>query len=124
MWVIQRLDRVEELRVLNSLEFMLRIRLRENIFKLAKVKEEKWKQRSGATWLRLGDNNTRYFHAVANGRKNQNSISEIRCANITFREQQQIEQAVFNHYHNLLGSSPIQNRAFDLSAKIGPQLTT
>lgn len=122
MWVIQRLDRAEESRILNSLEFMLRIRLRENVFKLSKEKEEKWKQRSGATWLKLGDNNTRYFHAVTNGRKNQNFISAIRCGNTTYRDQIQIEQALFNHYQSLIGSPPSQNRAFNLSGKIGPQL--
>lgn len=55
---------------------MLRIKLQEHVFKLVKEKEKKWKQRSGATWLKLGDNNTKYFHALLNGRKKIQTSSQ------------------------------------------------
>lgn len=54
-WVLQCIDRVEEKRMLTQIEIVLRIRIREHIFKMAKEKEAKWKQRSGAQWLRLGE---------------------------------------------------------------------
>ncbi|XP_078179597.1 uncharacterized protein LOC144573718 [Carex rostrata] len=76
-WAIQQLDRVEEYRNLNALEMRLRIKLREHVFRWANEKETKWKQRSGCRWLQLGDNNTRYFHAIANRRKNNNHISML-----------------------------------------------
>ncbi|XP_078181452.1 uncharacterized protein LOC144575215 [Carex rostrata] len=82
-WVLRQLDRVEELRHLNTIEFRLRIKIREHIFGLARDKELRWKQRSGSAWLKSGDNNTKYFHAVANGRKNLNSMATIQDGNGT-----------------------------------------
>lgn len=76
-WVLQQLDRAEEQRPLSSLEFCLSIRLREHIFILAVEKEAKWKHRSGCTWLKFGDKNTKYFHAVANSKKNSNAIVSL-----------------------------------------------
>jgi hypothetical protein len=35
------------------------------------------------TWLKEGDNNTKYFHSIAQCRKARNSISEIKYLNGT-----------------------------------------
>ncbi|KAH9680917.1 reverse transcriptase domain-containing protein [Citrus sinensis] len=37
-----------------------------------------WKQRSKSLWLKEGDLNSRYFHALASTRKQQNKISKLR----------------------------------------------
>lgn len=36
-----------------------------------------WYERSHATWLLKGDNNTSYFHKCANGRKRKNNILSL-----------------------------------------------
>ena len=33
-----------------------------------------WQLKSRAKWAVLGDSNTKYFHALASGRRNQNAI--------------------------------------------------
>ena len=37
-------------------------------------KEETWRLKSRATWLECGDNNTKFLHAYARGRKASNTI--------------------------------------------------
>lgn len=37
-----------------------------------------WKQRSKSLWLKEGDLDSRYFHALASTRKKQNKISKLR----------------------------------------------
>ncbi|KAG2289208.1 hypothetical protein Bca52824_048812 [Brassica carinata] len=41
------------------------------------AEEEYWRQRSRLLWLRLGDRNTGYFHAVTRKRRRANSLSVI-----------------------------------------------
>lgn len=50
----------------------------ENLREIHRQEEIYWRQRSRLQWLRKGDDNTKYFHAVANGRKNCNFILNIR----------------------------------------------
>lgn len=42
------------------------------------VQEERfWRQRAKTHWLRDGDGNTRYFHAMASARRKQNVVSKL-----------------------------------------------
>lgn len=119
-WALQQIDRAEEVRDLNSNEFGLRIKLKEHIFQLAREKEAKWKQRSGCRWLKLGDQNTKYFHACANGRKNSNRIINLQRDDGTTLTSSQVEIEVLHHFKQSLGRRRNDRPPFDLTGKVGP----
>lgn len=118
-WILQQLDRVEERREHNSVEFRLRITLREHIRNLAADKEAKWKQWSGCTWLKLEDKNTKYFHALANARKNTNSIRAVQQDG-TPVPTSLLPDHLTSHFKEILGKQSTQQHPFDLFGKIGP----
>lgn len=118
-WILRQLDRVEELRQLNTTEFRLRIRLREHIFELARDKELRWKQRSGCSWLKAGDKNTKYFHAIANGRKNRNAMTTVQDENGVAIPEHQLPHYIKAHFTNLLGKKNQNRRPFNLAGKVG-----
>eukprot|EP00253_Pinus_taeda_P008165 PITA_08165 len=49
--------------------------------KILLEKEEEWRQKSRATWLKAGDENTKFFHNYAKGRKNINTIWKLKDQN-------------------------------------------
>ena len=51
---------------------LIRLEGRRNTLLLEK--EETWRLKSRATWAECGDENTKFFHAFARGRKAQNTI--------------------------------------------------
>eukprot|EP00253_Pinus_taeda_P019083 PITA_19083 len=46
--------------------------------KILLEKEEEWRQKSRAIWLKAGDENTKFFHNYAKGRKNANTIWKLK----------------------------------------------
>jgi len=50
------------------------LKLEERRNKLLKEKEELWRLKSKAIWLKSGDENTKFFQAFAKGRKCSNTI--------------------------------------------------
>lgn len=89
---------------------------------LATELEERWRQRVGAAWLKLGDNNTKYFHAVANGRKNLNAVTGLRSESGQLLNNNELNGELLAHYKVLLGTKRTTRRAFDMTGKVGPPL--
>jgi hypothetical protein len=50
---------------------------RDNLSKVLKQKEEYWKQRAKAHWLKDGDSNTKKFHATASAWRKRNNITAL-----------------------------------------------
>ncbi|KAL2471166.1 DNAse I-like superfamily protein [Abeliophyllum distichum] len=49
-----------------------------NLNKLLSQEEAFWRQKSGIKWLREGDKNSKFFHAVVKKNRSKNKISQIR----------------------------------------------
>ncbi len=71
---IQQLDVLEETSDLTPPLFEKRKLLRNQLSVVLADEEILWKSRSRQQWLREGDGNTKFFHAVANGRRRTNNI--------------------------------------------------
>ncbi|KAH7662798.1 DNase I-like protein [Dioscorea alata] len=63
----EHFDVIKESRSLTPTEFKLEADILSNLDEIRRQEEVYWKQRSRLQWLKDGDDNTRYFHAVANG---------------------------------------------------------
>ncbi|XP_075645334.1 uncharacterized protein LOC142616347 [Castanea sativa] len=66
------LDVREELVGLSNEDQSRRIQLKGDIEHLASLEETSWRQKSRALFVKEGDNNTRFFHRLANSHRNAN----------------------------------------------------
>jgi mannosylglycoprotein endo-beta-mannosidase len=74
---IDVLDIKAETFLLSPQEVELRHHLKGQLTKLLREEKIYWLQRSKATMLLQGDNNTKYFHMVANGRHRKTKIVQL-----------------------------------------------
>ena len=66
----------------------------------------KWRQRAKIDWLKLGDRNTKIFHACANQLKKTNQIYKIKDEQGNFWESQgDIEKAFVNYFSGLFSTA-------------------
>ena len=49
--------------------------MRSEVKNLLSLKEISWRQKSRMLWIKEGDNNTKFFHRVANSRRRYNNLS-------------------------------------------------
>ncbi|CAN1325525.1 LINE-1 reverse transcriptase homolog [Linum perenne] len=79
-----------------------------------KIEENYWAQRAGTTWLRLGDKNTKFFHASAVQRRKRNLISKLKdSSGVWIDEAADIEKHISDFYKELFRD---ERRVTDLSA--------
>ncbi|KAL8156414.1 hypothetical protein AgCh_001488 [Apium graveolens] len=73
---------------------------------LLEKQEVYWKQRAKNFWLREGDNNTRFFHKYASGRRKSNRMKRIKDVNGVWREtKQEIQEVVEGYFSQLFTAS-------------------
>jgi hypothetical protein len=76
--VIKFLDILEEFRPLNIEEWCLRNLLKAHMLMLLKQQNTYWKQRGKIKWVKLGDENTKFFHTRATINFRHNHIAMIK----------------------------------------------
>jgi len=57
-------------------------------------------QQSRSLWLREGDANSKYFHAIMSGRRRRNAISCISVGGHIVEGVSEVREAVFSHFQN------------------------
>ena len=73
---------------------------------LLKEKEEIWRQRSHAIWIKSGDQKTKFFHNFANYRRNRKIIWEITDETGLLQiSQKNIMEATKNYFKNFFNES-------------------
>ncbi|XP_024195894.1 uncharacterized protein LOC112199065 [Rosa chinensis] len=88
------------------------------------VLEEKfWHQRSRISWLKLGDNNTKFFHQSATQRRQRNRILRLRNANgLWLDSDMSIADTFLQYYKQLFSTSGPRNLA-DILLLVDPVVT-
>ena len=81
------LDAREESVGLSNEDQNRRIQLKGDIEYLASLEEISWRQKSCALYVKEGDNNTRFFHRLANSHKNANLIKRIEVDGVLYEDE-------------------------------------
>ncbi|XP_039123619.1 uncharacterized protein LOC120260245 [Dioscorea cayenensis subsp. rotundata] len=111
---LELIDVIKESRCLSFDEIIQERGLTESLVEIRKQEEVYWKQRSQVQWLKEGDENTKYFHSVANGRKNINFIPSINIGTASFTDAREIGKVFEQHFRALFG----QRRTFRFKVEL------
>ncbi|GKV19346.1 hypothetical protein SLEP1_g29624 [Rubroshorea leprosula] len=95
---VERIDLKNEVVELEGSEVKQRKEGFQQIWDMLRMREAIWKQKSRSVWVKLGDQNTRYFHKVANGRKAQNSIQGIMSDGHWVEEPVMVKKEVMSYF--------------------------
>jgi hypothetical protein len=101
----EELDKKAESQLLRQCEWDLRQSIHERITQLLREEEVKWFQRAKTTTILKGDNNTKYFHMVANGKRKKTRIFRLEQDEGVIEGEKPIKSYVTKYYKNLFGSS-------------------
>jgi hypothetical protein len=104
--LLSELENLENLEEDNVLPGPLFARKGEIQFKLMKIYEEEelyWFSRSSEKWLLEGDNNTAYFHRVANGRRRKNTMYSLKKDDIHIQGTADLLTHATEYYKMLFG---------------------
>lgn len=86
-------------------EQVRRKEVRSEAWRLSKMLEWIWLQKSRSNWVSKGDRNTRYFHILASTRNSRNSLCSILVNGSLIEEPLGIKEEVKTHFMRLFSES-------------------
>lgn len=95
---LHKFDLVAEDRELDNSEKARRMEIREEVWRLSKMVERMWIQKSWMNWALKGDKNTRFFHVMTKCRQVRNEINSISEGEVVYEEPTQVKRKVFEHF--------------------------
>jgi hypothetical protein len=69
--------------------------------KVARMEEASWRQKSRVLWLKEGDNNTKFFHKMANSHRRYNYMERVEVDGIVYEEAPEVREKVVQFYESL-----------------------
>ena len=94
-------DEKEKVSALNLEEYEAIKEARES-YKTWILREKiSWRQKSREVRLKRGDNNTRFFHRMANAHSRRNRLSRVKVNGCWFTEENDLKASVVGAFHNL-----------------------
>jgi len=119
--VILLLDELEEYRTLYRQESNFRIVVKYHVEKLLHLQCLYWRKRCTIRYIKVGGENTKFFHAMATERYRRNSIASLKLHDGTVvTDHSQMEGIIWDCFKNRMGSSRGIKMGFDLSSLIEP----
>ena len=80
---------------ISEMELGERVVLRSQIQNLLSLEEVSWRQKSRMLYIKEGDNNTKFFHKMANSRRRHNHISMLEVNGVIYEDEfEMVDQAV------------------------------
>ena len=95
------LDAKEDLSGLFQEDQTRRIQIKGEIAHLASLEEISWRQKSRILFVKEGDNNTRFFHLVANSHRRTNYIWGIEVDGVLYEDEEEVWPKVVLFYQSL-----------------------
>ena len=80
--------------------------VQKRILEILEEEELYWLRRSHQNWLLKGDNNTDFFHRVANGRKRKNTIISLLDGDNLIEGDSNLVKHATDFYKTLFGPAP------------------
>lgn len=97
---LHNLDLEAEDRPLEEAKLKQKRELRSEVWKLSRMMEWEWLQKSRLDWNLKGDRNTQFFHVTANCRHNRNALNSISVRGVVVEEPNQVKQEVWDYFRN------------------------
>jgi hypothetical protein len=96
----------------------LRNSLRAELMKILDDEELYWYKRCHEIWLLKGENNTEFFHRIANGRKRKQTIFYLQDGEQNISGDENLIRHATEYYKNLFG--PRSGNSMDLDPELWP----
>jgi mannosylglycoprotein endo-beta-mannosidase len=109
------LESVEKSVGLNTEQVTRKVCLLSEFFQLLDQEETYWYNRCHEMWLLQGDNNTSYFHKIANGRRRKNTIISLENDGEQIEGDENLLKHATEYYTTLFGPEQDYNIHIDQS---------
>jgi hypothetical protein len=103
MNALDGLDKKTEKTMLTPNEIALKHYLNERLTHMLREEELKWYQKSKVKELLEGDNNTKYFHLIANGKSRKSQIYKLEDGGNTIQGDANLKRYITKYYKGLFG---------------------
>uniref|UniRef100_A0A2N9GQ47 Reverse transcriptase domain-containing protein n=1 Tax=Fagus sylvatica TaxID=28930 RepID=A0A2N9GQ47_FAGSY len=102
---LQAYNEKESLASLSTEEHNLREVCKADLESVAHAEEVFWRQKSRILWLKEGDNNTKFFHKMANSHRRNNYMDKVEVDGVVYEEESEIREQVVHFYESLYQES-------------------
>ena len=107
------LDAREELVGLSDEDQIRHLQIKGDIEQLASLEEIPWRQKSRALYVKEGDNNTRFFHRLANSHRNASQIKRIEVDGVLYEDEPDVRSQLVFFYEGLFKETEVGRPTMD-----------